>query len=64
MKWSIIGRMLVSFRLQQHTMYRTVRGGNEIVKIHIVQKGDTLWKLAKKYGVDFEKLKAANTQTY
>ena len=62
MKWSIIGRMLVSFRLQQHTMYRTVRGGNEIVKIHIVQKGDTLWKLAKKYGVDFEKLKAANTQ--
>ncbi|WP_158282130.1 SafA/ExsA family spore coat assembly protein [Salipaludibacillus keqinensis] len=32
------------------------------MKIHIVQKGDTLWKLSKKYGVDFEKLKSANTQ--
>ncbi|WP_209122816.1 SafA/ExsA family spore coat assembly protein [Alkalihalobacillus sp. BA299] len=30
------------------------------MKIHIVQKGDTLWKLAKKYNVDFEQLKAAN----
>ncbi|EOA3904564.1 SafA/ExsA family spore coat assembly protein, partial [Bacillus cytotoxicus] len=32
------------------------------MKIHIVQKGDTLWKIAKKYGVDFETLKIANTQ--
>ena len=32
------------------------------VKIHIVQKGDTLWKLAKKYGVSFEELKKLNTQ--
>lgn len=32
------------------------------MKIHIVQKGDTLWKLSKKYGVDFEKLKQANQQ--
>ncbi|WP_332694217.1 SafA/ExsA family spore coat assembly protein [Halalkalibacter lacteus] len=32
------------------------------MKIHIVQKGDTLWKLAQKYGVNFEQLKAANTQ--
>lgn len=31
------------------------------MKIHIVQKGDTLWKLAKQYNVDFEALKAANT---
>lgn len=30
------------------------------MKIHIVQKGDTLWKLAEKYGVDFEKLKEVN----
>lgn len=30
------------------------------MKIHIVQKGDTLWKLAEKYGVDFETLKKAN----
>lgn len=32
------------------------------MKIHIVQKGDTLWNLAKKYDVNFEELKAANTQ--
>ncbi|WP_230203554.1 SafA/ExsA family spore coat assembly protein, partial [Bacillus massiliigorillae] len=32
------------------------------MKIHIVQKGDTLWKLAKKYGVPFEELKKLNSQ--
>jgi len=32
------------------------------LKIHIVQKGDTLWELSKKYGVDFEALKSANSQ--
>nr|WP_239671700.1 SafA/ExsA family spore coat assembly protein [Mangrovibacillus cuniculi] len=32
------------------------------MKIHIVQKGDTLWKIAKKYGVDFEELKTLNAQ--
>jgi morphogenetic protein associated with SpoVID len=32
------------------------------VKIHIVQKGDTLWKIAKKYGVNFEELKKLNSQ--
>ncbi|WP_051359342.1 SafA/ExsA family spore coat assembly protein [Paucisalibacillus globulus] len=32
------------------------------MKIHIVQKGDTLWELSKQYGVDFEALKAANSQ--
>jgi len=31
------------------------------VKIHIVQKGDTLWNLSKKYGVDFEQLKSVNS---
>ncbi|SDC21211.1 SafA/ExsA family spore coat assembly protein [Shouchella lonarensis] len=30
------------------------------MRIHIVQKGDTLWKLAKKYEVDYEQLKEAN----
>ncbi|MGG3857629.1 SafA/ExsA family spore coat assembly protein [Metabacillus fastidiosus] len=33
-----------------------------MLKIHIVQKGDTLWNIAKKYGVDFEALKSMNTQ--
>src|SRR6476619_6036138 len=32
------------------------------VKIHIVQKGDTLWKIAKKYGVNFEDMKKMNSQ--
>ncbi len=37
-------------------------GGEIRVKIHIVQKGDTLWKIAKKYGVNFEELKKMNSQ--
>ncbi len=32
------------------------------MKIHIVQKGDTLWKIAKKYGVSFDELKKMNAQ--
>ncbi|MGE0912018.1 spore coat assembly protein SafA [Bacillus atrophaeus] len=32
------------------------------MKIHIVQKGDSLWKIAEKYGVDFEEVKKLNTQ--
>lgn len=30
------------------------------MKIHIVQKGETLWEIANKYGVDFEQLKSIN----
>lgn len=33
-----------------------------MMRIHIVQKGDSLWTIAKQYGVDFEELKAANQQ--
>ncbi|WLR44068.1 SafA/ExsA family spore coat assembly protein [Bacillus carboniphilus] len=32
------------------------------MKIHIVQKGDSLWKIAQKYGVNFEELKKMNSQ--
>lgn len=32
------------------------------LKIHIVQKGDTLWEIAKTYGVDFEQLQELNSQ--
>ncbi|NGP45474.1 SafA/ExsA family spore coat assembly protein, partial [Bacillaceae bacterium SIJ1] len=32
------------------------------MKIHIVQKGDTLWNLSQKYQVPFAQLKQANTQ--
>ena len=39
-----------------------VMGGISIVKIHIVQKGDTLWKISKKYGINFEQLKQSNKQ--
>jgi len=31
------------------------------LRIHIVQKGDTLWKIAQKYNVDFEQLKQLNS---
>ncbi len=30
------------------------------MKIHIVKKGDTLWNIAKMYGVDFEEIKQMN----
>lgn len=32
------------------------------LKIHIVQKGETIWEIAKKYGVDFEQVKGLNPQ--
>ncbi|MBP1947662.1 SafA/ExsA family spore coat assembly protein [Virgibacillus litoralis] len=32
------------------------------MKIHIVQKGDTLWEISKNYGVDFEQVKQLNPQ--
>ncbi|KAB7708638.1 SafA/ExsA family spore coat assembly protein [Bacillus aerolatus] len=32
------------------------------MRIHIVQKGDTLWTIAKKYGVNFDELKKMNAQ--
>jgi spore coat assembly protein SafA len=32
------------------------------VKIHIAQKGDTMWKIAEEYGVDFQELLRANSQ--
>ncbi|WP_181349706.1 SafA/ExsA family spore coat assembly protein [Thalassobacillus sp. CUG 92003] len=31
------------------------------MRIHIVQKGDTLWKISQKYGVNFEELKKVNS---
>ena len=34
--------------------------GRKKVRIHIVQKGDTLWKIAKEYGISFEDLKRLN----
>ncbi|WP_174613926.1 SafA/ExsA family spore coat assembly protein [Virgibacillus ihumii] len=32
------------------------------MKIHIVQKGDTLWEISKQYGADFEEVKKLNPQ--
>lgn len=32
------------------------------MRIHIAQKGETLWTIAKKYGVNFEELKNMNAQ--
>lgn len=30
------------------------------MKVHIVQKGDTLWKISRQYGISFEELKRVN----
>lgn len=30
------------------------------MRVHIVQKGDTLWKIAKQYAVGFDELKRLN----
>ena len=46
----------------EHRLYGHMHRRESIVKIHIVQKGDTLWKIAKKYGVNFEELKSLNSQ--
>ncbi|MFM1652383.1 SafA/ExsA family spore coat assembly protein [Brevibacillus sp. B_LB10_24] len=32
------------------------------MKIHIAQKGDTMWKIANEYGVDFQELLRTNSQ--
>ena len=45
-----------------HRLYGLMHRREIRVKIHIVQKGDTLWKIAKKYGVNFEELKKMNSQ--
>lgn len=34
--------------------------GRNSVRIHIVQKGDTLWKIARQHGISFEDLKRLN----
>lgn len=39
-----------------------MKGVWSVLKIHIVQKGDTLWELSQEYGVDFEELKQMNSQ--
>ena len=31
-----------------------------LVEVHIVQKGDTLWKISRQYGISFEELKRVN----
>ena len=52
----------LSFCPCSHRIYRLKPEEGNGVKIHIVQKGDTLWKIAKKYGVSFEELKKVNAQ--
>lgn len=34
--------------------------GGIILHVHVVQKGDTLWKIAKQYGVSFDEVKRLN----
>lgn len=53
---------MIAFCLYVHTLYGLMPEEGYRVKIHIVQKGDTLWKIAQKHGVDFEELKKMNAQ--
>src|SRR3954451_9661913 len=53
---------MLALCLSSHRMYGLMHRREIRVKIHIVQKGDTLWKIAKKYGVNFEELKKMNSQ--
>lgn len=39
-----------------------MKGGNKQLRVHIVQKGDTMWLIAKKYGVSLDELIKANPQ--
>ena len=39
-----------------------LRKGGETLRIHIVQKGDSMWKIAKRYGVDYKELLRLNSQ--
>ncbi|WP_052461752.1 SafA/ExsA family spore coat assembly protein [Sporosarcina koreensis] len=38
----------------------SMEGGLYRVNVHIVVKGDTLWKIARQYGISFEELKKVN----
>src|SRR3954451_14386316 len=53
---------MLALCLSSHRMYGLMHRREIRVKIHIVQKGGTLWKIAKKYGVNFEELKKMNSQ--
>ena len=53
---------MLALCLSSHRLYGLMHRREIRVKIHIVQKGDTLWKIAKKYGVNFEELKKMNSQ--
>ena len=37
-----------------------MEGGSILVEVHIVQKGDTLWKISRQHGVSFDELKRVN----
>ena len=37
-----------------------MEGGIFLVEVHVVQKGDTLWKISRQYGISFEELKRVN----
>ncbi len=37
-----------------------MEGGSFLVEVHIVQKGDTLWKISRQFGVSFDELKRVN----
>ncbi len=40
--------------------YDTKMRGGSILHVHVVQRGDTLWKISRQYGVSFDEVKRLN----
>ena len=43
-----------------HSYDELMEGGIFLMEVHIVKKGETLWKIARHYGISFEELKRVN----
>ena len=43
-----------------HSYDELMEGGIFLVEVHIVQKGETLWKIARHFGISFDELKRVN----
>src|SRR5690554_2960697 len=43
-----------------HSYDELMEGGIFLVEVHIVRKGDTLWKISRHYGISFDELKRVN----
>ena len=47
-------------KAEVHSYDELMEGGIFLVEVHIVQKGETLWKIARHFGISFDELKRVN----